>query len=670
MSLSLDQFRQTYLTECRELLAEMEQRLLAMDIDAVTHEDLNAIFRCAHSIKGGAGAFGFDEVTRFTHILETLLDAMREGRVAMRRPAVDALLRSVDMVAGLLHAADGGAAVDAQGCAALAEELMALSAEQNLPASVASQGAAIPSAGQDETCFHIRFAPHESLFLTGNDPLLIFRELARLGTLKVTADVGALPPITELNPEFCYLQWQLQLITSQPKEVITDVFAFVEGVCDLAVEGLPAEPDVTRAEPERRMARGDRRQSTRRRGEVAALTRDTGVTSIRVDLEKIDRLVNMVGELVITQAMLQAQTRDLPVERFPALLHGIDELAHHTRELQEAVMAVRMQPVKSIFARMPRIVHDIAAQLGKDIRLVTSGEETEVDKTIIEQLSDPLTHMIRNAADHGIEVPDVRRAAGKPEQGTIRLTAYHQGGRIVLEISDDGAGLNRARILAKAQECGLVASDASLSDEDIDQLIFLPGFSTAQAVSNISGRGVGMDVVKRNIAAMGGSVFMRSAPGYGSTFTVQLPLTLAILDGMIVRVGRECYIIPITSIIETLRPGPDAVRPVPGDHDVLNVRGAFVPVLYLHALFGVAGAQHDTSQALVVLVESGTQRMGLVVDELVGQQQVVIKSLEANAEALPGISGATILGDGKVSLILDVAGLAAMATPSTLAHAA
>lgn len=655
---SLEQFRQTYLTECQELLAEMEQRLLALDAAGASSEELNAIFRCAHSIKGGAGAFGFERVTRFTHVLETLLDAMREQRVAVSREAVEALLQSVDVVTTLLRAEDAGEALPEAFSQALEARLAALS-ETSVPmASTTAQPISTPAG---LTRYQIDFAPHETLFLTGNDPLLILRELATLGQLQVTADTRALPPLAELNPEHCYLRWRLTLETDRSRDAISDVFAFVEDVCDLTIDvEAPAS-----SHEEAAHAGGEPLElASSKPASIPA------ITSIRVDLEKVDRLVNMVGELVITQAMLQAQTRDLPIDRFPDLLRGIDELAQHTRELQEAVMAVRMQPVKSIFARMPRIVHDIAAQLGKEIRLVTSGEETEVDKTIIEQLSDPLTHMIRNAADHGIEGPEARLSVGKSAQGTVHLQAYHQGGRIVLQISDDGAGLNRARILAKARERGLVPAEALLTDEEIDQLIFLPGFSTAEAISNISGRGVGMDVVKRNIASMGGSVFLRSDPGRGSTFTVQLPLTLAILDGMIVRVGQEFYIVPITSIIETLRPAAGEVRAVPGDHDVLNVRGAFVPVLYLHALFHVPGAVHDPSQALIVLVENGRETMGLVVDELVGQQQVVIKSLDATADALPGISGATILGDGKVSLILDVAGLAAMAVPCAERHAA
>jgi two-component system chemotaxis sensor kinase CheA len=339
-------------------------------------------------------------------------------------------------------------------------------------------------------------------------------------------------------------------------------------------------------------------------------------------------------------------------------MRGIEELSQHTRELQEAVMSVRMQPVKSIFSRMPRIVRDLSAQLGKDIRLETSGENTEVDKTVIEQLSDPLTHMIRNSIDHGVETPEIRLANGKPPQGVIHLSANHRGGRIIIEIADDGAGINRARVLSKAREKGLIPSDVTPSDDEIDNMIFMAGFSTAEKVTNVSGRGVGMDVVKRNIEGMGGTVRVRNHPKKGSLFSVSLPLTLAILDGMIVRVGEETYIVPITNIIETLRPKPDEVRRVEGHSDVINVRGEFVSVIYLHRIFNIRNAQSDPSQALVVLVESGREKIGLIVDELIGQQQVVIKSLEANADPVQGISGATILGDGRVSLILEINDLA------------
>ena len=629
----------------------MEERLLALDVEMVDNEALNAIFRCAHSIKGGSGAFGFSYITNFTHVLEALLDSMREGKVIASRPIVDTLLKSVDIVTQMVHAAKDDVAPAADLGAEIKAQLEQFAGGSVTSDKGAGTAVAVGEPGQERT-WRIDFLPHETLFSTGNEPLLILRELAHLGRVEITAYTTRVPEIGYLNAASCYMGWSVQLVTTKPEPAIREVFEFVTDHCDLKVEALesPSAEAATDA-------------LTPRSVKIVPVAEDqaaksTQTTSIRVDLEKVDRLVNMVGELVITEAMLRAQTREFPVEKFAGLMRGIDELSQHTRELQEAVMSVRMQPVKSIFSRMPRIVRDISAQLGKDIRLITSGENTEVDKTVIEQLSDPLMHMIRNSCDHGVEKPEVRLAAGKPAQGTIQLSANHRGGRIVIEIRDDGAGINRERVLNKALEKNLIAADATPSNDEIDNIIFMAGFSTAETVTNVSGRGVGMDVVKRNIEGMGGTVRVSNDPGKGSLFTVSLPLTLAILDGMIVRVGDEKYIIPITSIIETLRPKPEEVRRVEGHSDVINVRGEFVSVVYLHSVFNVRDAQHDPSKALVVLVESNRQKMGLVVDELIGQQQVVIKSLEANADPVQGVSGATILGDGRVSLILEINDLA------------
>ncbi len=646
----LDQFKQTYITECFELLVEMEERLLGLDVDSVDNEAVNAIFRCAHSIKGGSGAFGLDYITNFTHVLEALLDAMREGKVAVSREAVDTLLKAADIVTQMVHAAKDGVRPPGDLGADIKARL-----EQFATGKITSQASADygifdaePAADVErQGLWRVDFAPHEGLFATGNEPLLILRELAHLGTVEVTPYTARVPEIAYLNPISCYMGWSVQLTTSKPEAAIREVFEFVTDHCDLTITAVnvPAVEAVASSAVPRPVKIAPAEDGA---------ARATQTTSIRVDLEKVDRLVNMVGELVITEAMLRAQTREFPVEQFAGLMRGIDELSQHTRELQEAVMGVRMQPVKTIFSRMPRIVRDISAQLGKDIRLVTSGENTEVDKTVIEQLSDPLMHMIRNSCDHGIEKPDTRLGNGKPEQGTIHLSASHRGGRIIIEIRDDGAGINRERVLAKAREKSLVPADVVPTDDEIDNMIFMAGFSTAEKVTNVSGRGVGMDVVKRNIEGMGGTVRVNNNPGKGSFFTVSLPLTLAILDGMIVRVGAENYIIPITSIIETLRPKAEEVRRVEGHSDVINVRGEFVSVIYLHRIFNIENSQGDPSKALVVLVESGQQKMGLVVDELIGQQQVVIKSLEANADPVKGISGATILGDGRVSLILEI----------------
>jgi two-component system chemotaxis sensor kinase CheA len=644
----MDEFRDIFFTEGAELLVDMEERLLKLDEGSADADQLNAIFRCAHSIKGGSGAFGMNAVMQFTHILEALLDGMRSGTVPVSREAINILLKSADIVTRMLAFEQARQPIPEGFGGEVVTVLQHLAQSAGTAISVIAVAApAIKSAAHS---YHIAFAPHASLFATGNEPLLILRELRSLGDAEITADLSQVPALAELaDPTQCFMRWNIALRTAAGEPAIHEVFEFVEHVSDITITCSDAAPEVIESPAATITAA------------VAASTpaadqspKAAQAATIRVDLEKVDKLVNMVGELVITEAMLRAQVRHLAADQYPGLLRGIDELSHHTRELQEAVMAVRMQPVKSVFSRMPRIVRDTAAQLGKDIQIVLVGENTEVDKTVIEQLSDPLTHMIRNSVDHGIETPDQRVWNDKPAQGTIKLSAYHRSGRIIIEISDDGAGINRERVLAKAREKGLVAPDAQPTDEEIDHLIFHAGFSTAETVTAVSGRGVGMDVVRRNIESLGGTVRINNRPGKGSTFTVSLPLTLAILDGMIVRVGAENYIVPITSIIETMRPRGEDVRRVEGRSDVINVRGEFVPVVYLHRLFGIPNATDDIGKALIVLVESGTQKLGLVVDELIGQQQVVIKSLEANADPVKGISGATILGDGKVSLILEI----------------
>lgn len=647
----LQQFRATYITECMELLSDMEERLLNLDAGA-NKEELNAIFRCAHSIKGGAGAFGFSEIGGFTHILEALLDRMREGKMAVSRQVTDLLLKARDIVFQMVAAARDGVSLPPQFGKDVADALAQLC---DMP-QVATEPVAVSGAVAGMTRYRIRFVPHPEMIAHGSEPLLLLRELKKLGECEVKADISRLPPLTALDVEQCYLGWTLEMATDKGESAIREVFEFVDGECELRIEAqVEAAPRA--AEPADAPAGGD-----------APIVADAGrgSTSIRVDIDKVDRLINMVGEMVIIQAMLAMQTRDLPpvAGGTEGLLRGIDELTAHTRELQEAVMAIRMQPVKSIFSRMPRLVRDLSGQLGKQIRLHMAGENTEVDKTIIEQLADPLTHMLRNSIDHGIEPPAEREAVGKPAQGTILLSASHRGGRIIIEVKDDGAGIRRDKVLAKARERGIVPKDAHLSEAEIDQLIFAPGFSTAEQVTSISGRGVGMDVVKRNIESIGGTVSVHNAPGQGTQFMVSLPLTLAILDGMIVRVAGEQYIIPIANIIETLRPKPEDIRQIADGQTVLHIRGQILPVLYVHRLFHISGAVQDASKALVVMVENGQEQLGLVVDELVGQQQVVIKTLEDNTNPVAGVSGATILGDGKVSLILDIAGLRRMDQPA------
>lgn len=646
MSDPFAQFKATYIAECLELLADMEEKLMGLDASA-DKETLNAIFRCAHSIKGGAGAFGYTNIAGFTHVLEAMLDNMREGKIIPTPESVDCLLRARDIVMQMILAAQAESTLpDDYGADVLAQLSAFTPGEASVQATHASSAATEKSGG----AFTIYFKPHPAMIANGNEPLLLLRELSGLGEAVITANVDAVPELEGLEIEHCHIHWHIDIVTEKPKSALLEVFEFVDTECDLSIE-LVEKPK--EAAPTEQIAAISDIASKPLAASAPATAIAPQSTSIRVDVDKVDKLINMVGEVVITQSFLAAQMRDLPAG-FDDLLRGVEDMSHHIRELQEAVMAVRMQPVKSIFSRMPRLVRDLANQLGKDIHLEMVGENTEVDKTIIEQIADPLTHMIRNSVDHGVETPDIRQERGKPRQGTIVLSAQHRGGKIVIQIADDGGGINRERVLKKAKEKGLVAADAMPPDTDIDMLIFAPGFSTAETVTNVSGRGVGMDVVRRNIEGIGGVVSVENTPMAGSVFTIALPLTLAILDGMIVRCGKEHYIIPIGSIVETLRPKPEDVKEVAASGSVINVRGEFIPVLYLHEIFSVKNAEHDASKGLIVLVENGKTILGLMVDELVGQQQVVIKSLEENSDPIPGISGATILGDGKVSLILDI----------------
>jgi two-component system, chemotaxis family, sensor kinase CheA len=494
-----------------------------------------------------------------------------------------------------------------------------------------------------------------------------------MGSVKTTADASALPPLARLDAEQCYLRWTIDVRTTAGSEAIWDVFDLAVDRSALEIVELTAQPTEAATVADAADAVPDSAQPTPGAAPAASVLQAPAggsvvgatakgaptVNSIRVDLEKLDYLVNLVGELVISQSMLAEQLSVLPSDKFPALSRSIEELTQHARNLQDGVMAVRTQPVKSVFARMPRLVRDLAVETGKSVRLLISGETTEVDKTVVEQLFDPLIHMIRNAVDHGIEAPAERVASGKPAQGTVRLSAAHVGGRIVIQVTDDGRGIDRARVRARAIERGLLNPDAALTEEQLDNLIFLPGLSTAQTVSDISGRGVGMDVVRRNVERLGGRVLIRSVAGKGSTFYLSLPLTLAVLDGMIIGVGQETYIVPLTVIFQSLRPQARDVHRLVGGGEVLYVRGEYVPLVYLGRVFDVPDATREPWDGLVMLVDADAGgKIGVVVDEIVGQQQVVIKSVEANYRSLRGIAGATILGNGRVALILDVAGLA------------
>ena len=658
MSIDLARFHATFFEESREGLATMESGLLKLESGQADADTINAIFRAAHSIKGGAGTFGFHAIADFTHVLETLLDGMRAGRRPVDTASVEALLASVDVLRNLLHAAEHDAGFDAAAVTAVQQRLQALLDGKPVAApAVAPTAVQAPAAA---TGWDIRFLPQRTLFQSGNDPLRILRELERLGPLRAQCHLDALPAFAQLDPFEAYLAWDLQLDGGAPLEQVQEAFAWVEDECELTIApraAAPAAPAPVAAESATPAAPAPAPAPAADTQPAPGASSTGGESSIRVNVAKLDALINLVGELVITQAMLQQVSGQLDPVVHEKLLAGLGQLERNTRDLQDAVMSVRMLPVDFVFSRFPRLARDLAGKLGKKIRLQTHGENTELDKSVIEKITDPLVHLVRNAIDHGIETPEVRRAAGKDETGTVALKASHQGGHVVIEIVDDGRGLDRARILAKAAERGLPVSEA-MSDFEVFQLIFMPGFSTAEQITEISGRGVGMDVVRRNIVELGGDVQIDSIAGRGTRITIRLPLTLAILDGMSVAVGEETFIIPLNYVVESLQPAANDVHLVGGKGRVLRVRDEVLPLYRMHQIFGIGTGAREGERGLVVLLESDGRKLALEVDALVGQHQVVIKNLESNFRRVNGISGATIMGDGRVALIVDVGGLA------------
>lgn len=661
MSMDMSQFHQTFFDESFEGLDAMETKLLELQPETAADdpEAVNAIFRAAHSIKGGAGTFGFMEVGGFTHLMETLLEELR----ALTRPwsvdIIEVLLRSVDCTRAMLQASQNGE--DAVPDPEVENSLKSiLAAEAGAQPSAPSKAA--PSSAPHEREFQIGFRPEPDVAQQGNDPLRILRALGALGELQVEADLSALKPLIEHEPETCPLAWSMRLKTQSSEADVRDVFAWVEDACELSVE------DCTPVQQKHNEA-GESSSPQVASAKAAAgkeTKRDSG-GSIRVSVEKLDALINLVGELVITQAMLQQRAAKLDPVEHESLLTGLGQLDRNTRHLQEAVMSTRMLPVDFVFSRFPRLVRDTANQMGKKVRLVTEGEGAELDKGVIEKIVDPLNHIVRNAIDHGIEMPEDRASAGKDEVATVRLSAWHQGGNIIIEVSDDGRGMSREKIIAKARKSGIDVPD-SISDSDVWNLVFMPGLSTAEKVTDISGRGVGMDVVKKNISALGGAVDISSTPGKGSRVTIRLPLTLAILDGMTVRVGEEILVLPLASVMESLQVKADEIRSVGGQKSLIKVRDEYVPVLGLGPFFGYTEEEQADSY-LVVLVEDDRDKLALVISELVGQQQVVVKNLETHYRAVDGVAGATILGDGRVSLIVDVTGLIRAASETRKAAA-
>lgn len=654
MAIDMRQFHQTFFEESLEGLAVMEAELLHLEKDAAASgrhavaadpEILNTIFRAAHSIKGGSSTFGFDEVATFAHVLESRLDALRDGRSLPDRSTIGLLLLSVDCLRSLIISAKTGKDVDKIAIDEVRrslEDLDSVSAAPHAPVASA-MGSQTPRTAH----WHIAFRPQRRLFQTGNDPLRILRELSELGEFKVQADLTAMPAWGELDPEECYPAWNIELIGPIAQEAITEVFSWVMDDCSLEIKSCAVQSLSPRSITEA----------------VASL--ETHTDTLRVSVPKVDALINTVGEMVITQTMLSQITNNFSFDNLSRLFAGIAQLERNTRELQESVMRIRMLPLSFAFNRLPRLVHDMSQKLGKKVELVIHGEQTEIDKTVIDRLIDPLLHLVRNSLDHGIEKPAERLGAGKPEMGRIELLAYQKGGNVVIEIRDDGHGLSHERIVAKAVERGLIAASAMPSPEEIAEMIFMPGFSTAETVSDVSGRGVGMDVVRSNIRSLGGSVEVFSRKGHGACFTVRLPLTLAILDGLSVQVGVHTYILPLVSIVESVRIHPEQVSRPAGGAELYGLRKEYIPLLRLHELFHIEPRSTDLTQGLLVIVEAEGKKTGLYVDDLLGQQQVVIKSLATHYRKVEGISAATILGDGSVAMILDVTGLIRLAHAGT-----
>ncbi|HWT58015.1 MAG TPA: chemotaxis protein CheA [Rhizobium sp.] len=741
--MDMNEIKEIFFQECEEQLAELESGLLKMNDGDRDPETVNAVFRAVHSIKGGAGAFGLDDLVAFAHVFETTLDCVRSNKLEPTQDVLKVMLKSADVLADLTNAARDGGSVDESRSRGLVKELEALAngelpspsvaAEAPAPKAAAKPAAAAPApapkptddsgfqpvpfsfddfggegdAGSDMPAYEVIFKPRYELYSKGNDATLLLRDLSRLGEMTIYCNSDELPGLDELDPEGAYFFWNVTIKTDKGEDAIRTVFEFAEWDCELTVkpieearaeatsnDELPMVPvpfdlsildeagaaeDVSGAMAAEtaaavsaaetasnvtQMAAAAARVEKKESAAAAAAAASAAAAqnnaagagqTIRVDLDRVDRLINLVGELVINQAMLSQSVIENDTTGTSSINMGLEELQQLTREIQDSVMAIRAQPVKPVFQRMSRIVREIADMTGKSIRLITEGENTEVDKTVIDKLAEPLTHMIRNAVDHGIETPEKRAAAGKNTEGTVRLTAKHRSGRILIELADDGAGINREKVRQKAIDNDLIPADSNLSDEEIDNLIFLPGFSTADKISDISGRGVGMDVVKRSIQALGGRINITSKPGHGSVFTMSLPLTLAVLDGMVVTVAGQTLVVPLTAIVETLQPEAAAIHSFGANHRLISIRNSFCPLVDVGRILNFRATQANPVEGVALLVESeGGGQRALMVDAIQGQRQVVIKSLEANYTHVPGIAAATILGDGRVALILDV----------------
>ncbi|HHI0164312.1 TPA: chemotaxis protein CheA [Escherichia coli] len=653
MSMDISDFYQTFFDEADELLADMEQHLLVLQPEAPDAEQLNAIFRAAHSIKGGAGTFGFSVLQETTHLMENLLDEARRGEMQLNTDIINLFLETKDIMQEQLDAYKQSQEPDAASfdyiCQALRQ--LALEAKDETPSAVTRLSVVAKSEPQDEQSRSE--SPRRIILsrLKAGEVDLLEEELGHLTTLTdVVKGTDSLSAI---------------LTGDIAEDDITAVLCFVIEADQITFETVEVSPKIS-TPPVLKLAA---EQAPTGRVEREKTTRSSESTSIRVAVEKVDQLINLVGELVITQSMLAQRSSELDPVNHGDLITSMGQLQRNARDLQESVMSIRMMPMEYVFSRYPRLVRDLAGKLGKQVELTLVGSSTELDKSLIERIIDPLPHLVRNSLDHGIELPEKRLAAGKNSVGNLILSAEHQGGNICIEVTDDGAGLNRERILAKAASQGLTVSE-NMSDDEVAMLIFAPGFSTAEQVTDVSGRGVGMDVVKRNIQEMGGHVEIQSKQGTGTTIRILLPLTLAILDGMSVRVADEVFILPLNAVMESLQPREADLHPLAGGERVLEVRGEYLPIVELWKVFNVAGAKTEATQGIVVILQSGGRRYALLVDQLIGQHQVVVKNLESNYRKVPGISAATILGDGSVALIVDVSALQAINREQRMANTA
>jgi len=689
--IDLSQFYQVFFEEAGENLETMEQMLLNLDLQTADDEELNAIFRCAHSVKGGAATFGFADVAELTHQMETLLDKLRRHELTPTAAMVDVLLQSGDALKAQLarHQGNGADAVDTR------ELLATIRGQLGGPAAATAAPAPVAIAAPAPASAHV--APHvaasapappapvglRALELTVgplDDPSTadnlvdLFKEITDLGTIE-PLDAGRdadgmrrFKVVTASEDSELFDLFSFHVAREQVKlQPLTAGYGFHEGAPGAPEPEKADKPDqgygffddapgapIGASAPVAAPAESPRAAAAKVDKTAAAAPAES--STLRVSVEKVDQLINLVGELVITQAMLAQNGKAIDAALYQQLASGLADLERNTRDLQEAVMSIRMIPMSLVFNRFPRMLRDLAAKLGKKVEMVQIGESTELDKGLVEKITDPLTHLVRNSCDHGIEMPAERIARGKPEHGTITLRASHQGGSIVIEVRDDGKGLNRGKLIAKARERGIDAPD-TMADADVWSLIFAPGFSTAEVVTDVSGRGVGMDVVKKNITALGGTVEIDSAEGYGMTVRVRLPLTLAIMDGMSVGVGEEVYILPLNSVVESFQVQPGVVKTIGGSGRVVEVRGEYMPVLDLERLFNVPRFDFEQGSNIMVVIEAEGGRVALLVDSLLGQQQVVVKNLESNYRKVDDLSGATIMGDGRVALILDVGSL-------------